>query len=93
MHRIHWLQDSWNNGYGLGTSIFKINDWLISGHSGGYPGYLTGFTLCRAHKTGIILLTNALNSNPFAYIEQAYKLVLPRIIEATKAAKPAADPA
>ena len=62
MHRIHWLEPSWNSGYGLGSMQYKLGDWAISGHGGGYPGYLTGFTLCREHKTALIVLTNALGS-------------------------------
>ena len=94
MHRIHWLNDKkWDGGYGLGISSFKVKEWVISGHGGGYPGYLTGFTVCREHNTGIILLTNALGSNPFQYVEQGYKQVLPAIIKATEKAKPEADPA
>lgn len=83
MHRIHWLYDSWQGGYGLGTETYKVNDWSISGHSGGYPGYLTQFTVCREHNTGVIILTNAVDSNPRQYAEQTYKLVLPEIIKAT----------
>ncbi len=93
MHRIHWVNDKWDGGYGLGIGLYKINDWIISGHTGGYPGYLTAFTLCQKHNTAIIVLTNALGSNPEQYIDQAYKLVLPEIIKATETAKPEANPA
>ena len=89
MHRIHWLEPSWQDGYGLGSMIYKLDDWTISGHAGGYPGYLTGFTLCREHNLGLILLTNALGSNPPEYINQGYKLVLPELIKATAKPKPA----
>jgi len=92
MHRVHWLQDSWDNGYGLGLGVYKIKDWTLSGHSGGYPGYLTGFSLSREHNVSVILLTNAIDSNPFQYIEQCYKLVLPEIIKATAKPTPDADP-
>ncbi len=92
MHRIHWLYDKWDGGYGLGLGLHKIKEWVISGHSGGYPGYLTQFTVCRKHNMGVIVLTNALDSNPFQYTEQAYKLVLPEVIKATKKAEPEADP-
>ena len=83
MHRIHWLHEDWNAGYGLGSSIFRVNDWTISGHSGGYKGYLTQFTLCRKHDFGVIVLTNSFESMPTQYIQQAYKLVLPEIIKVT----------
>jgi len=93
MHRIHWLEPSWSEGYGLGSMQYKLDDWSISGHAGGYPGYLTGFTLCREHKVAIIVLTNALGSTPPEYINQGYKLVLPEIIKAAEAPAPEVDPA
>ncbi len=92
MHRVHWLYEKWDGGYGLGISLFKVKDWVISGHSGGYPGYLTGFTTCREHKIGVIVLTNALGSNPYQYVEQSYELILPEIIKATEKDRPKADP-
>ncbi|MDE2820552.1 MAG: serine hydrolase [Chloroflexota bacterium] len=83
MHRVHWLEESWKGGYGLGMGLHKIDDWVISGHGGGYPGYLTAFTLCREHKTGVIALSNSLGSNPHQIAERAYKLVLPELIKAS----------
>jgi D-alanyl-D-alanine carboxypeptidase len=84
MHRVHWLEKDWKSGYGLGLMLFRVNDWEISGHGGGYKGYLTGFTMCREHNLGVIILTNAINSDPMQYVERAYKLVLPEIIKAAK---------
>ena len=92
MHRVHWLEDGWNGGYGLGMGLQKIKDWVISGHGGGYPGYLTAFTICREHKAGVIALTNSLGSNPHQIAEQAYKLVLPEIIKASTEPKAEANP-
>ena len=91
MHRVHWLDDGWKSGYGLGMGLYRIKDWDISGHGGGYPGYLTAFSVCRKHKTGVIVLTNALGSNPHEYVEQAYKLVLPEIIKTTADDRPQAQ--
>ncbi len=93
MHRAHWLDESWRRAYGLGMGLYRIKDWVISGHGGGYPGYLTAFTLCREHQTGVIALCNALGSNPHQVAEQAYKLVLPELIKATAEPPPAAKPA
>ena len=90
MHRVHWLEQGWKGGYGLGVGLHRIKNWEISGHGGGYPGYLTAFTVCREHETGVIALTNALGGDPHAYVEQAYKLVLPELIKATATDKPAA---
>ncbi len=91
MHRTHWLDENWNSGYGLGTGLQKIKDWVVSGHGGGYPGYLTAFTVCREHNAGVIVLTNALGSEPFDVVDKAYKLVLPEIIKVADQAKPEAS--
>lgn len=93
MHRVHWLDESWAGGYGLGMGLHRVQDWVISGHGGGYPGYLTAFTICREHQAGVIALCNALGSNPHQVAEQAYKLVLPELQKATAEAPPAAKPA
>lgn len=90
MHRIHWLDAGWDGGYGLGMGLYRVKDWVISGHGGGYPGYLTAFSVCREHKTGVIVLTNSLGSDPQSYVNQAYKLILPEIIKATMGAAPEA---
>ncbi len=92
MHRVHWLNERWDGGYGLGMALYKIEDWVISGHGGGYPGYLTAFTVCREHHTAVIALTNALGSDPYETVNKAYKLVLPEIIKATEKPKAAAKP-
>lgn len=92
MHRIHWLMDTWDGGYGFGTELYRIRDWTISGHSGGYPGYLTQFTLCREHNMAVIALSNAIDSGTRPYVEQSYKLVLPEVIKATQSAQPQLEP-
>jgi len=83
MHTVHWLNSDWQGGYGLGTFVNRIGSWVISGHSGGYKGYLTQFNMCREHKFGVIALTNSFGSDPFDFVDRAYKLVLPEVVKAT----------
>ncbi len=92
MHQIEWLNKDWQGGYGLGTFIQRIGNWTISGHSGGYKGYLTQFMMCREHNTGVIILTNSLDSMPYEYVENTYKLVLPEILKIVKPKAPEAKP-
>lgn len=91
MHRFHWLQDDWARGYGLGIRIWHINDWTVSGHTGGYKGFSTMFSVCREHDFGVIALTNSIDSFPFGYAERAYKLILPEILKITEK-PPQVDP-
>lgn len=83
MHRVHWVNDDWQGGYGLGTRTWRIGDWNVSGHTGGYKGFLTMFSVCREHDFSVIALTNSVDSTPYVFVEQAYKLVLPEIIKIT----------
>jgi D-alanyl-D-alanine carboxypeptidase len=92
MHQVHWLDKDWKGGYGLGTFVLHIGDWTITGHSGGYTGYLTQFTVCREHQFGVIVLTNSLNSNPIQFVERAYNTVLPEVLNVTKPRTPEAKP-
>lgn len=84
MHQIEWLNKDWQGGYGLGTFIQRLGEWTISGHSGGYKGYLTQFMVCREHNTGVIILTNSLDSTHYEVMENTFKLVLPEIIKIEK---------
>lgn len=93
MHRVHWLNKDWQGGYGLGMGTWRIGDWTLIGHSGGYQGYLTIFSLCRDHPFGVIVLTNSIDSNPLQYAERVYKSVLPEVLKVTQAAMPDSDPA
>ncbi len=91
MHRPHWVNEDWQGGYGLGSDISRVNGVTLSGHTGGYKGYLTAFSLCREHSVGVIVLSNSINSDPFGYVEHIYKWVLPEVLKATGKDKPEPD--
>lgn len=92
MHQIGWLSSDWKSGYGLGVGLGRIEDWTVSGHGGGYKGYLTQFMVCREHNFGVIVLTNSLDSEPYGFTERAFKMVLPEVLKAGKPASPEAKP-
>lgn len=81
MHRVHWLYEKWDGGYGLGMGLMRLGDFETSGHGGGYKGFLTGFTLARKEKAAVIILTNAIDSEPFQFTERAFKLVVPELVK------------
>jgi CubicO group peptidase (beta-lactamase class C family) len=92
MHNIHWLNPDWQGGYGLGVAVQRIDNWTVSGHAGGYKGYLTQFLVCREHNFGVIVLTNSVDSDPFNFVEQAYKLALPEVIKVVTPKAPEPKP-
>lgn len=91
MHRVHWVNDDWEGGYGFGTRTWRIGDYTVSGHTGGYKGFMTMFSVCREHDFSVIALTNSVDSSPYLYVEQAYKLILPEILKITTKSQ-VADP-
>ena len=93
MHRPHWVNEDWGGGYGLGSAISRVGGVTLSGHMGGYKGYLMAFSLCREHSVGVIVLSNSISSDPFGYVEQIYKWVLPEVQKATRKDKPEPDAA
>ena len=59
MQHVHWIDDSWEIGLGLGFIIYhrKPNDLI--GHGGHVAGYHTDFTIIPKDKIAIITLANA----------------------------------
>lgn len=91
MQRIHWLNDDWKSGWGVGFAIVRAGERTLIGHSGALPGYRTRLSICVAQKIAIIVLTNADDGNPDKYVDQAWSTVAPAITRAT-AAPPATTP-
>ena len=64
MHRIRMLENNWAGGNGIGFSVYRLDDTVYVGHSGGYPGYTTNTMIQLDSKVGVIVLTNTNDSNP-----------------------------
>ncbi|HEX7021747.1 MAG TPA: serine hydrolase, partial [Trueperaceae bacterium] len=92
MHRPHWVHPDWQGGSGLGCRVACIAGHTVSGHTGGYKGFQTAFTVCREQKLGVIVLTNSLGSAPWSYVERIYQWLLPELAR-IQPERPAADPA
>jgi len=83
MKRIHWLQEDWKAGWGLGFYVWRHNGKTYSGHGGALQGYRTDIQLCPADKTFAIVLTNADDGNPLMYMTKIFDWVFPPIVAAT----------
>ncbi len=93
MQRIHWLQEDWQAGWGLGFHIWRYKNQTLVGHGGALRGYRTQLVLCPAQKAFAIVLTNADDGNPGLYIEKIVDWVFPALAEAVKASTAKIDPA
>ncbi len=64
MQRVQWINPKWDGGRGIGFGTTRVGGRDLVGHSGGYPGYLTGTYVSLQEKVGVIAFTNALDAQP-----------------------------
>lgn len=95
MQRVHWLNPDWQSGYGLGFSITRQKDKTYVGHGGAVLGYRTLLRLCPAEGTAVVVLTNADDGDPLAYVDKLFQWVVPslRAVARPLAAPTLPDPA
>ena len=77
MQRVHWVQPSWDSGWGLGFSVRHTEDRDLIGHGGSYPGYRTQTQLSPEEKIGVVVFTNAGDGNPGRFLDKAFEWVAP----------------
>ena len=77
MQRVHWVQPSWDSGWGLGFSVRHTEDRDLIGHGGSYPGYRTQTQLSPKEKVGVVVFTNAGDGNPGRFLDKAFEWVAP----------------
>jgi len=65
MQRVQWLISDWQSGEGFGFHIIHRTERDLIGHVGQYPGYLTATYVSPKEKIGVIVLTNALDAQPY----------------------------
>lgn len=64
MHRVRVLENNWQAGNAIGFAVVRDGDKLYVGHGGSYFGYKTQTYMQIEPKVGVIVLTNADDSNP-----------------------------
>lgn len=84
MHRIRMLENNWTGGNGIGFSVYRLDDTVYVGHSGGYPGYTTNTMIQLDSKVGVIVLTNTNDSNPVDISRQLMSTVGHAVAELTE---------
>lgn len=84
MQRVHWLQPSWNSGWGLGFSAWQRDETTFVGHAGWVAGYRTQLLLCPEDKIGVIVMSNAEDGSPSFFANKIFDVVAPAIKKATE---------
>jgi CubicO group peptidase (beta-lactamase class C family) len=95
MQRPQWLRPDWQSGQGLGFWLRRVGGQLRVGHDGAAPGYRSQLDFDPATKIGVIVLSNAYDADPRAYVDQAFAIVGAALAKGTETPRPApsADPA
>lgn len=70
MHRVRSVEETWANGNAIGFSVSRTGDKTYVGHGGSYPGYATHTLIQLDERVGVIVLTNANDSEPSAIARQ-----------------------
>jgi CubicO group peptidase (beta-lactamase class C family) len=87
MHRVRSLENTWTSGNAIGFAVSRVGDKTYVGHGGSYPGYTTQTLINLDAKVGVIVLTNAQDSDPTAIAQQLMSSVGEAVAKAS-AAKP-----
>jgi CubicO group peptidase (beta-lactamase class C family) len=95
MHRVRVLENNWTQGNAIGFAVRKAGDKVYVSHGGSYPGYQTNTMLWLDGKVGVIVLTNADDSNPGAMATELMNTVGQAVSKAAAAPPvvPTWDPA
>jgi CubicO group peptidase (beta-lactamase class C family) len=73
MHRPHWLQPDWKEGFGIGFRVSRIGGKSFVGHGGAVQGFRTQIRLSPDDKVGVVVLTNSDDGAPISYAEKAFQ--------------------
>ncbi len=96
MQRVHWVYDSFSGGRGLGFVVSHRDGKNFVGHGGWIGGNRSHLLLVPSEKIAVVAAVNADDGSPYPFTSQAYKIVGPAILKATRepeAPKPEMDPA
>ncbi len=75
MHRIHWIQQDWQSGWGLGFSVTHLSGKAYVGHIGILSGYRTAISFLPDEQTGVVVLSNADDGHPTFFLRQIFALL------------------
>ena len=79
MHRPQWLLSDWQNAWGFGMRVRRVDGIVRVGHSGSVPGYTSYVEFVPALKLGVIVLTNSSDGDPTSYVDYALQLLSPLV--------------
>lgn len=88
MHRVRVLENNWQSGNAIGFAVSRDGEKIYVGHGGSYFGYKTQTFMQMEPKVGVIVLTNADDSNPRDIALHLMQSVGEAVAKSTHAAAP-----
>lgn len=83
MHRVRSVEETWTSGNAIGFSVSRVGDRTYVGHGGSYPGHATQTLIQLDDRVGVIVLTNAQDSDAGAIARQLMTSVGAAVARAT----------
>lgn len=75
MQTVAWPNPRW----GLGFSIWQMDDVDFVGHQGGCPGYKSQIILCPKEKIAVVVMINATDAPQFTVAFRTYEIMAPTL--------------
>lgn len=80
MHRVHWLDPSWEFGIGLGFLLTRSGGRTLVGHNGWIRGYRSSLKIDVEKKLGIVVFLNCDFALINEFSEKCFELLLPSVV-------------
>jgi len=88
MHRVDWVYDSFTGGRGLGYDVSHRGGKTFVGKTGSIGGNVNRLLLMPREKIAVVVSLNADDGNTFRFANQAYEIVAPALVKATRKPDP-----
>jgi CubicO group peptidase (beta-lactamase class C family) len=75
MQSVQWPDPAW----GLGFSIWHMENKGFVGHQGGCPGYKSQIILCPEDRIAVAVMVNATDAPQFTLVFRAYEIIAPAL--------------
>jgi D-alanyl-D-alanine carboxypeptidase len=81
MRRVQWLGEGLVDDQCLGFATWKVKDWRVYGHAGGFQGFSTHFAFDPNRQIGIAVLTNAIDGPARTLVTGALSVINKFIVD------------
>ncbi len=92
MQRVHWMDPDWDTAWGLGFSVYEVDDRTFVGHGGSCPGYRSTLRMDPHKKQAFIAMINAQGVSPNKYATGMRALMKKALSEKEESVSETVDP-